>query len=234
MSASSPPPPPSSSSSASLSPPLLRPSAPLHCQAHDPLFPVTIRGTTSGGYSDILSGIFSGLLSDIFYDSLSDRFSDILSDIFPHILSDIFSDTLSAIFSDILSDIPGWGPARNTELTRRRRMRRMRRRQLTSNLTTLAWQVEKTASHMHKVQNINISVENRSSCFHSRHEAALYEGKFATKRYHFCHIHGVSTKQWLGRPESSLPLCGLCQFAERWLARLEPAEGHDPVENGFQ
>ena len=40
---------------------------------------------------------------------------------------------------------------------------------------------------MHKVQNVNISVENRSSCFHSRHEAALYEGKFATKRYHFCH-----------------------------------------------
>ena len=80
---------------------------------------------------------------------------------------------------------------------------------------------------MHK-NNVNISVENGSSCFHSRHETAFYKGKSANSLKRditsatfrvFPLNTGIPS-----RPESLLPLCGLCQFAERWLARLEPAK----------
>ena len=58
----------------------------LQCQAHTPYFPVSMQGTTSGGFQFTSGSFYSGILSGISPDMI------------PDVLSNIPSDTLSYIF----------------------------------------------------------------------------------------------------------------------------------------
>ena len=58
----------------------------LQCQAHTPYFPVSMQGTTSGGFQFTSGSFYFGILSGISPDILSD------------VLSNIPADTLSYIF----------------------------------------------------------------------------------------------------------------------------------------
>ena len=104
-------------------------------------------------YSDILSYILSSIYCDILSEILSGIYSDIVTRIYSDILSGILSDILSGLWLKsgsahwdlavlLRSCTRCWDPAVPTEigssqLTRRRRMRTRRRKQLWSNLETL-------------------------------------------------------------------------------------------------